>query len=104
MISGHFFRGTTPKHVFTLPFEKEEVSDLRITYSQEKTKILTKQLTDIEFDKNDIILKLTQEETLQFKANKEVSVQIKIKTSQGEVFNSDFIIMRVDETLDEGVM
>lgn len=104
MISGAFYRGTTPTHTFTLPFEREFVSDLRITYVQNKKDIIIKEMKDIDFIDNEISLTFTQEETYQFEAGKEVQVQIKIKTTDGLVLNSDIMIMRVDASLDNEVI
>ena len=72
MISGAFYRGTTPTHTFTLPFERELISDLRITYVQNKKDIITKKMGDIKFTNNEISIIFTQEETYQFEAGKEV--------------------------------
>lgn len=104
MLSGAFYRGTTPTHTFTLPFERELVSDLRITYVQNKKDIITKEMKDIKFTNNEIDLTFTQEETYQFEADKEVQVQIKIKTIDGVVLNSDIMIMRVDTSLNNEVI
>lgn len=104
MISGSFSPGTTPTHTFTLPFEKEMLADLRITYIQNKKKIFTKEMEDVEISGSDISLTLTQEETLLFEAGKNVSIQLKIKTTEGLVFNSDIIEMRVDCSLDNEVI
>lgn len=59
MVHGCFSPGTTPTHTFTIPFEKELVADLRITYTQKKKKILTKHLKDVEIVGNDINITLT---------------------------------------------
>jgi hypothetical protein len=83
MISGSFSRGTTPVQIFTLPFEQELLSDLRITYSQNKKKILTKNKEDVELSGNDIVFTLTQEETFSFVENQNVLVQLKVKTVDG---------------------
>lgn len=104
MISGAFYRGTTPTHTFTLPFGREVVSDLRITYAQNKKDIITKRMEDIKFTDNEISIIFTQEETYQFEAGKEVQVQIKIKTVDDIVLNSDIMIMRVDASLDNEVI
>ena len=67
MISGSFSRGTTPTHVFTLPFEKELLADLRINYFQDNKEVLVKGKKDVTISGNDITLMLTQEETFLFK-------------------------------------
>ena len=104
MIHGSFSRGTTPLQVFTLPFEEELVADLRITYTQSKRKILTKKLQDVEIEGNDISFMLTQEETFKFKEKEKVMVQLKIKTIDNQVLNSDIIYLRVDPALDDEVI
>ena len=74
MIHGNFSRGTTPDQIFTLPFEKENIKDLRITYTQNKKKILTKILGEVNIEGNDISFTLTQEETFKFSEKGNVSV------------------------------
>ena len=105
MISGSFFRGTTPTHTFSLPFERENISDLRITYEQNGQDILIKHLNDVEFnDNNEISITLTQQETFSFQEKKLVQVQLKIKTTKNQVLNSDIIEIKVDASLDEEVI
>ena len=104
MIHGCFSRGTTPDQIFTLPFEKELISDLKVTYAQNKQKILQKTLKDVKIEGNDISFTLTQEETFKFSEKGVVSVQLKIKTINGQVLNSDIIHIRIDPALDEEVI
>lgn len=104
MISGSFSPGTTPTHTFTLPFGKEMLSEVRITYIQNKKKIITKEIDDLEIDGNDISLTLTQEETFLFEEGRNVSIQLKIKTTDELVFNSDIIEMRINKSLDNEVI
>lgn len=104
MIHGSFSRGTTPEQIFTLPFEKELVTDLRITYVQSNKKIITKNMADVEIDGNDVKFTLSQEETFKFSEGENISVQLKIKTTDNLVFNSDIINIRVDPTLDDEVI
>ena len=104
MISGSFFRGTTPTHTFSLPFEKEFISDLRITYEQDKQDILTKTLKDVNFVENEVSVILTQEETFKFREKGLVQVQLKIKTVKGQVLNSNIIEMKIEPSLDEEVI
>ena len=104
MIHGCFSRGTTPEQIFTLPFGRESVKDLRITYTQNKKKILAKTLEDVKFEGNDISFMLTQEETFKFSEDGVISVQLKIKTDSDQVLNSDIIYIRVDPALDGEVI
>ena len=104
MIDGTFFRGTTPTHTFSIPIARDLVKDLRITYTQDKKKILTKQLKDVEFSESDISVTLTQEETLLFQGGKVTQIQLKLKTIDDSVLGSDIMRMRVDEILDDEVI
>ena len=104
MISGSFSRGTTPTHVFTIPFEQEFLADLRINYFQDNKEVLVKDKKDVIISGKDITLVLTQEETFLFKEGKNVEVQLKIKTIDDQVLNSDIIEMRIDKSLDNEVI
>ena len=104
MIHGCFSRGTTPDQIFTLPFERKDIDDLRITYTQNKEKIITKTMKDVEFEGNDVSFTFSQDETFKFSEKHQVQVQLKIKTINGQVLNSDIIYMRVDPALDEEVI
>ena len=46
MLDGFVIRGTTPEHEFELPYSKEIISDIRITYGQGKKALFTKTLQD----------------------------------------------------------
>lgn len=104
MISGSFSRGTTPTHIYTLPFEKELISDLRIKYFQNEREVLTKTREDVNLDGNNISFILSQEETFLFQEGKNALVQLKIKTIDGLVLNSDIIELRIDKSLDDEVI
>ena len=104
MISGSFYRGTTPTHTFTIPFEQEYVSDLKITYFQNKKQVFVKDINQVKISGRDINITLTQEETYLFEAGKEVLIQVKIKTKDNTVLNSDIIKMRVDASLNNEVI
>lgn len=104
MVHGCFSPGTTPTHTFTIPFESDLIADLRITYSQKNKKIFTKRFEDVEIVGNDINITLTQEETFNFKEKELVFIQLKIKTVDDQVFNSDLILMRVEPALDGEVI
>lgn len=104
MIDGAFFRGTTPTHTFNISISQDLVKDLRITYIQDKKKILTKQLENVNFSEDGISVSLTQEETLLFQSDKMAKIQLKLKTIDDSVLASDIMRMRVDEILDEEVI
>ena len=104
MIVGSFSRGSTPIHVFTLPFSIEEVADLRIVYKQSKNKVLSREKKDVNIQGNDVVLTLTQEDTFLFNESDNVEVQLKVKTINDQVFNSDIMEMKITKALDDEVI
>ena len=97
-------RGTTPTHTFTLPFSTELVSCLKITYKQDDTEILVKRTEDCELEGNNIIIKLTQEETFLFDCKKIVRIQMRVLDSSQTAIASKIILASVDECLDNEVL
>lgn len=81
--------GTTPTHIFTLPFDVAAVAALRITYEQKEKIVLQKELKDCVSDGNTVTLKLTQAESLLFDSNVAVRIQVKVRTAAGDVLVSD---------------
>jgi len=98
-------RGTTPINAFTLPFEADgNVKDLRITYKQDDNVILEKSLADCTFDGADIILNLSQEETLLFNDEKIIKIQVKIKCADENILVSDPIYRFCNEIFNEEIL
>lgn len=60
------YRGTTPTHIFTLPFNVEQLKKVEITYEQLGQIILQKTETDCTLEGKIIRLELTQEESRLF--------------------------------------
>ena len=58
------YRGTTPTHIFSFPFEQNEVAVLKISYFQKGTVKFTKTLENVTFDQvnSTIELKRLQED------------------------------------------
>lgn len=97
-------RGTTPTHIFTLPFDTDTVADLRVSYAQNCGEILVKNLDDVTLSGNTISVTLTQEDTLKFDHNKRAMAQIKVKTHAGDVMSSDVITVVVERSLNDEVL
>lgn len=105
MIHGIVIRGTTPKHDFELPYVKELIKDLRITYGQNKKALFTKTIEECQFSEGKVSVTLTQEETYLFNPNKKLYIEIRIKLFNDEIVRTeDPIILRVLDTMDEEVM
>ena len=105
MIHGMVIRGTTPKHDFELPYAKEVIKDLRITYGQNQKALFTKRIEECQFGENKVSVTLTQEETYLFNPNKKLYIEIRIQFLNDEIVRTENpIILRVLDTMDEEVM
>lgn len=97
-------RGTTPTHSWEMPFPASAVKAVRVTYTQDKTTILEKTESDCTIADNLISVKLTQEDTLNFEALKNASVQVKVLTTAGDVVANDESKIVIQDTLNEEVL
>lgn len=97
-------RGTTPTHIFTLPFEANLISSIRIIYTQGDEQILVKEVKDCQIDGNTVTVRLTQEETFLFDCKKYVEIQIRALTHSGDVLNSNIMKESVERCLDNEVI
>ena len=59
-------QGTTPTHTFNLPISTDDVAALRITYEQSGKIVLQKEKEDCTLNDKQVIVKLSQEDSLQF--------------------------------------
>ena len=96
-------RGTTPELVFELPYDASSVKDLRITFEQRCFK-LVKKLADVAVEGHTIKVKLTQKETLKFKAGEAIKWDIKVIFIDGNVVPSDIYEMPCYDTLNDEVL
>lgn len=110
MVHGVFTRGTTPTQIFTLPNElfMRDIRDVSIAYKQRNKTILVKHLEDCHFltdldNEKDIVVVLSQEETLLFNPYyKIVEVEFKVSTVGSDVIPIATYRLRVeagDETV-----
>ena len=105
MLQGIVIRGTTPEHEFDLPYEKQLIEDIRITYGQKGKGILTKGLMDCTIGDNKVSVSLTQEETFLFKPGKPLYIEIRVKLANDKVVRTeDPIALRVIDCMSEEVI
>ena len=97
-------QGTTPTHTFNLPIDVSLVKNVRITYAQCETVVLQKEKGSCSFDGNSLQVKLTQEETLLFSCGSPVKIQLRIRTTGGDVLASDLIRVPCGVVLDKAVL
>lgn len=96
--------GTTPTHIFQIPFDTNVIQNLKITYTQDGQIKLEKRYEDCSLTKNTISLRLTQEETFVFENNKNVEIQMRILTTGGDALSSDIRLVTVERCLDSEVL
>lgn len=96
------FRGTTPKLVFTLPFNTDLIDKIYITFQQKYRKAIEKDITVCNFEDNKVTLTLTQYDTLTFVSNYPVNIQIRALLKDGSAVASKLIEKRVKDVLKDG--
>lgn len=98
-------RYTTPIHIFTLPFDTDNISKLRMIYSQAETIVFVKELSDCECKGQEIRTTLTQEETAQLDCKKNyVEIQAHLLTVSGESLVSVPLKVPVEKCFDTEVL
>lgn len=97
-------RGTTPTHTFYLPFDAAVVSKVRIIYAQNDEEVFTKETADCTLSDMKVVTKLTQEETLSLDQRKNVQIQLRVITTDGDALASNVITKGVLELLEDEVL
>lgn len=80
--------GSTPTHVFTIPFDTVHLKGIRIIYSQNDKILLIKTMEDCTLEDQKILLQLTQEETYLFERGVTAEVQLRLLTSDNTCLTS----------------
>ena len=112
-------RGTNPTHIIKTNIDLTDIDTLYVTYMQNKKIVIEKDryMVKLTEDKKGIIINLTQEETLRFKAkslsrfaymtgevDNLVYVQVRGINRAGKSWASNIITLEVEDTLKEGVI
>lgn len=99
------YRGSTPTFTFNLPCDVSVISKLYITFADKQDNIvLEKTLSDCTTDGSKVMLRLSQEETLQFEERKNVRMQLRALTVGGDSLVSPIRTILAGEILKEGVI
>lgn len=80
--------GTTPTHVFVLPFDGGIISKVRVLYSQNDNVILVKESDSCTIAGNEISTTLSQEDTFLFDRGEPVEIQLRVLTNTGDALAS----------------
>lgn len=93
-------RGTTPTNIFRTDVDLTNASVLFITYKQNGKVVLEKSIDDVAIEKDTIMVRLSQRETLLFSEGI-VTIQIRAKFQDGSVIASSLIRTNAREILKE---
>jgi hypothetical protein len=96
-------RGTTPTHIWTIPFDAEQIKDVRASYSQNDKEVIVKTFENVAVSDKEIKIELTQEETFSLEEGS-VDMQLRILTADDKVVNTDIITKDVYKALNEEVL
>lgn len=97
-------RGTTPRHQFALPFNTDVIKCIEIVYSQDGANKVIKKTEDCTMGNSAVMVRLTQEETLQFEEDNCVEVQIRVLTTAGDALASHIMRVRCEDCLSDEVL
>lgn len=98
------FRGTTPKHIFVIPYDVSIIKQIRVIYQQREKTILEKTEADCTLEGNTILVSLSQEDTFLFNDKYGAKIQVRILTESGEAMSSYPVSVSVNECLSEEVL
>ena len=104
-------RGTTQNLKFDIGINADKVSQLWLTfsrYNQENAEIITKTIDEVTLDGTNIIVDLSQEETLLLNDrnlnNKIVYIQLRALLNDGQALASNVVEITVNHLLKGGVL
>lgn len=98
------YRGTTPTLTFNVGFDTSYINVLWITFKQGSKIKFEKQFEDCLINPitNQIVVNLTQQETLSLMANMDLNIQLRVGFSNGKRAASKLITTYVDDILHDG--
>lgn len=95
-------RGTTPTFEFTLPMLTDEIAAGYITFAQDGSVVIDKDLADCTCAGSTVTLHLTQEETLKLSQNTRTELQMRVRTTGGEALATRVYIVPTERILKDG--
>lgn len=97
-------RGTTPTHTFTLPFDTNAVSKVRVIYAQDDVVKIVKKESDAKMSGKQIVVKLAQSDTLRLNCNLKTEIQLRVVTNAGDALASDIFKVSTQRCLSDEVL
>lgn len=98
------YRGTTPTLVFDFEQDLQSLGleNFFITFKQDNSILFEKELKDVIFQKDKMLLTLTQDDTLKFSDSSPIEIQSRFKLKNGDVFSTNIIKTSAKKILKEG--
>lgn len=97
-------RGTTPTHIFKIPFPVSSVKEAMVIYAQDDIEVFRKDTPDCVMKDNEISVILTQEDTLLLNHRMPVQIQLRLLTTQGIAMASNVKVISVKKCLNNEVL
>ncbi len=97
-------QGTTPTHIFTLPFSADTLKEVMVIYAQNNEELFHKDTAECTINQNQLSLKLTQKETFLFDPAFNVQIQVRVLKTDGEAYVSQIMHASVARCLNSEVM
>lgn len=94
-------RGTTCKHIFRTNVDLTNAT-VYVSYMQGKSIVIEKTNSNIIIQQRKVIINLSQEDTLSFKAGQTVSCQVRYVLEDGKADASNIITISVQDILKDG--
>lgn len=95
---------TTPKHVFKIPFNTNDLTAVEVVYRQDRQIILTLRESELTMEDDTITAELTQEQTLKFDHNRPVEIQMAVMDLNGHAFTSRKVRIDVYEAISRDIL
>jgi hypothetical protein len=97
-------RGTTPTLRFSLPFVPDtDINALYITFQQRGETIIEKSLEEVTVDGENVLVRLTQEDTLNLDPKADVNVQLRFRIGDN-AYASDVMPIHIGRILKDGII
>ena len=98
-------RGTTPTHKFKVPIDLTSAEVIYMTYKQPGgERLIEKETQDMQISEKEILIDLTQADTLALSTIGEVEIQCRARYPDGKAVASQIIKVPVKKILKEGVI
>lgn len=97
-------RGTTPIHRFRLPFDTGGVTRAKVLYAQDGQVVLEKDMEQLQLQGREILVRLSQEDTMVFDSACKAEIQLRLLTTEGTALASRILTCGVGRLLKDEVL